>query len=82
MHDPLFSDDELTRLGFAPYAFGQPADAAVLQADHSEYASLSAEEMPGVALILNGRGSFRLDGSWPRVVTLGAPGAKDLRNDA
>ena len=37
VHDPLYTDDELERLGFTPYHFGEPLDAAVVQADHAEY---------------------------------------------
>lgn len=81
VHDPMFSDDELEGLGLKPYTLGQDADAAILQADHVEYRTLSAEQIPGVVLMLNGRGAFRLDGRWPRVVTLGTPGAKDAAAD-
>jgi nucleotide sugar dehydrogenase len=73
VHDPMYTDDELAALGLTPYTLGEPADVAILQADHAEYATLSGESLPGVRLLLNGRGGFRVDGSaWPRVVTLGS----------
>ncbi len=75
VHDPLYTQDELAALGFAPYRFGEAADAAIIQADHADYASLGAEELPGLRLLVNGRGSLEIDPSaWPRVVTLGRPG--------
>jgi nucleotide sugar dehydrogenase len=55
VHDPMYSADELVALGFAPYQLGEPCDAAVLQADHAEYAHWSSVEMPGIRTILNGR---------------------------
>jgi nucleotide sugar dehydrogenase len=55
VHDPMYSADELVALGFVPYQLGEPCDAAVLQADHAEYANWSSAEMPGIRTILNGR---------------------------
>ncbi|NHC15466.1 nucleotide sugar dehydrogenase [Motilibacter deserti] len=55
VHDPMYTDDELERLGFTPYALGQPVDAAVVQADHADYRSLGAEDLPGVKAVVDGR---------------------------
>ncbi|MEV5961651.1 nucleotide sugar dehydrogenase [Kribbella sp. NPDC051952] len=55
VHDPLYTDEELQQLGFAPYALGAPVDAAVLQADHAEYAQLTPAELPGVKVLVDGR---------------------------
>jgi nucleotide sugar dehydrogenase len=55
VHDPLYSDQELVSLGFAPHALGEPADAAVVQADHDMYRTLSADDLPGVKVLLDGR---------------------------
>jgi UDP-N-acetyl-D-glucosamine dehydrogenase len=52
--DPLYSGDELAALGFAPWR-GEDVDLAVLQADHAEYARLSAGELPGVRVVVDGR---------------------------
>jgi UDP-N-acetyl-D-glucosamine dehydrogenase len=52
--DPLYSSDELAALGFAPWR-GEDVDLAVLQADHAEYARLSAGELPGVRVVVDGR---------------------------
>lgn len=55
VHDPLYSDEELTRLGFTPYHLGEPADAVVVQADHDEYRSLGPEQFPGITAFIDGR---------------------------
>ncbi|HWI72126.1 MAG TPA: UDP binding domain-containing protein, partial [Baekduia sp.] len=62
--DPLFDDDELRGHGFAPWD-GEGVDAAVVQADHREYATLTAADLPGVGVIVDGRGildASRFDG--------------------
>ena len=53
--DPLYSDDELAALGLTPWDH-EPIDAAIVQADHAEYAQLSAADLPGVRVVLDGRG--------------------------
>ncbi|HWI72780.1 MAG TPA: nucleotide sugar dehydrogenase, partial [Baekduia sp.] len=42
--DPLFDDDELRGHGFMPWD-GEGVDAAVVQADHREYATLTAADL-------------------------------------
>lgn len=55
VHDPLYSDQELNALGFQPYHLGTEIDAAVIQADHTEYRTLSPEALPGIQTLLDGR---------------------------
>ena len=55
VHDPMYTDDELEGLGFTPYTLGAPVDAAVLQADHAEYAQLGPADLPGVKVLVDGR---------------------------
>jgi nucleotide sugar dehydrogenase len=55
VHDPMYTDLELEALGFTPYHLGEPIDAGVLQADHAEYRSLSASDLPGVRAFIDGR---------------------------
>lgn len=55
VHDPLYSDGELVALGFTPYHVGDPVDAAVLQADHADYADLAPEDLPGIKTLVDGR---------------------------
>jgi UDP-N-acetyl-D-glucosamine dehydrogenase len=54
--DPMFADDELRGLGFAPWDGAAPIDAAVVQADHGAYTALSGTDLPGVTTIVDGRG--------------------------
>jgi nucleotide sugar dehydrogenase len=56
VHDPMYADDELRALGLAPYHYGEPADAVVLQADHEEYRTVRADQFPGVKTLVDGRG--------------------------
>ncbi len=63
--DPLFSDDELRAHGFTPWDGKRPVDAAVVQADHAAYASLGSADLPGAAIVVDGRGiidAARFDG--------------------
>jgi len=53
--DPLYDEAELRLLGFEPWD-GEPIDAAVVQADHSAYARLTPGDLPGVRVIVDGRG--------------------------
>lgn len=67
VHDPLYTDDELTRLGFTPYHLGEPVDAAVVQADHAEYKELSPATLPGVKAFADGRRVSSAN-KWPGVI--------------
>ncbi|MHA7281687.1 nucleotide sugar dehydrogenase [Arthrobacter sp. TMS2-4] len=55
VHDPMYTDEELEKLGFAPYHLGDPVDAAVVQANHAEYVSLAPADLPGVRTFIDGR---------------------------
>lgn len=61
VHDPLYTDDELAALGFSPNHLGNPVDAAVIQADHREYADLTSADLPGVKAIADGRNHLRVE---------------------
>ena len=62
--DPLFDDEELARLGFAPWN-GTDVAAAIVQADHPEYRSLGPADVPGARVVLDGRGVLTGD-TWER----------------
>lgn len=66
VHDPMYSAEELGRLGFTAYRPGKPADGAILQADHQEYASWGPEQIPGVRVFFDGR-RFTAAENWPGV---------------
>lgn len=55
VHDPLYSDEELRALGFDAYNMGDPVQAAVVQANHAEYAELTPADLPGVKAFIDGR---------------------------
>jgi UDP-N-acetyl-D-mannosaminuronate dehydrogenase len=52
--DPLYDDDELVALGFAPWD-GGAVDGAILQADHTAYRALTPAQLPGVRAVMDGR---------------------------
>jgi UDP-N-acetyl-D-glucosamine dehydrogenase len=54
--DPLFTDDELRGHGFEPWDGAGDIDVAIVQADHAEYATLATADLPGVQVIVDGRG--------------------------
>jgi nucleotide sugar dehydrogenase len=55
VHDPLYGDAELSELGLEPYHLGEACDAAIVQADHPQYAEIGPADLPGVAALLDGR---------------------------
>ena len=74
VHDPLYTDAELARHGWAPYHLGEPVDVAIVHTDHAEYAALTAADLPDLAVLVDGRA--RIDPArFPgvRVVTVGKP---------
>jgi nucleotide sugar dehydrogenase len=55
VNDPMYTDEEITALGFTPLAIGGSVDAVILQADHKEYKELKSSDFPGVKAIVDGR---------------------------
>jgi nucleotide sugar dehydrogenase len=55
VHDPLYIDEELEKLGFVPFHLGDKADAVVVQADHAQYRELTPDDVPGVRTLVDGR---------------------------
>jgi nucleotide sugar dehydrogenase len=55
VQDPLYTDEELIKLGFTPYHLGEQADAVIIQADHKEYKNLKLADLPNVKFIVDGR---------------------------
>src|SRR5690242_16732691 len=53
--DPLYAPAELAGLGFEPWT-RTDVDAAILQADHASYAQLTPGDLPGVRVLVDGRG--------------------------
>ena len=62
--DPMFTAGELVAEGFTPWD-GEPVDAAIVQADHPEYRTLTPGDVAGARIVVDGRGIVdpsRLDG--------------------
>ena len=66
VHDPMYTYEELENLGFVPFHLGDVADAAVLQADHTEYRELGPADLPGIKAFIDGRRVSSAD-RWPGV---------------
>lgn len=66
VHDPMYTDEELEKLGFSAYHLGEPVDAVVVQADHAEYRSLTPSDLPGLRAFIDGRRVSSAD-QWPGV---------------
>lgn len=66
VHDPLYDDLELQRMGFEPYHLGEPADGAIVQADHAEYRQLTPVDLPGITALADGR-NITTPADWPGV---------------
>ncbi|MBK6443593.1 MAG: nucleotide sugar dehydrogenase [Actinomycetales bacterium] len=74
VHDPLYTDEELAELGWAPYHLGEPVDVVIVHTDHAEYAALTAADFPGLTVLVDGRA--RLDPArFPgvRMIAVGKP---------
>lgn len=72
VHDPLYSDDELTALGLTPFSADELADVAIVQADHNEYRLWAYPWKPASKFVVDGRAMFD-HSAWPglQVITLG-----------
>lgn len=55
VHDPMYTDEELEAFGWEPYHEGESAAAAIIQADHKEYAELTPQQIPDVKVLFDGR---------------------------
>ncbi|EEH63796.1 nucleotide sugar dehydrogenase [Gleimia coleocanis DSM 15436] len=55
VHDPMYSAEELAKFGWAAYELGMEVDAAIVQADHVEYRTLTPADLPGVKVLFDGR---------------------------
>lgn len=53
--DPLYDEAEIHGLGFDSWT-GENIDAAILQADHPQYAELTPVDLPGAKVVVDGRG--------------------------
>jgi nucleotide sugar dehydrogenase len=73
VHDPLYSDSELSSMGLDIFHRGDSAEVAIIQADHSEYQTWTSIDIPGVQVVMDGRGISRTE-NWSESVTYLAVG--------
>ena len=52
--DPMYTAAELEAHHLPPHR-GEPVDAAILQADHADYRSVTSDDLPGVKVLVDGR---------------------------
>jgi nucleotide sugar dehydrogenase len=55
IHDPLYSDEEISALGFESYHLGEECEAAILHTNHSQYSQLTTNDIPGARFFVDGR---------------------------
>jgi UDP-N-acetyl-D-mannosaminuronate dehydrogenase len=55
VHDPLYSDAELSSLRLTPHRLGTEVDAAILHTAHGDYLELDNASLPGARIIVDGR---------------------------
>ena len=68
VNDPMFSSEELARLGWDAHLLSESADVVIIQADHDEYRELSVADLPGATVALDGRGmTDETSGNWIRL---------------
>jgi UDP-N-acetyl-D-glucosamine dehydrogenase len=79
VHDPLYTEAELHALGLTAHGLGAPLDAAIVHTDHACYSDLTLADLPGVRVVLDGRGLFPELGQGVVVRTLGKPSEGNRR---
>jgi nucleotide sugar dehydrogenase len=52
--DPMYSPEELAAQDLPPYR-GEAVTAVIVQADHAEYRTMGADDLPGVEVVVDGR---------------------------
>jgi len=55
VHDTYYDDAEIEGFGWAPYHLGEAADLVIVQTNHAEYKDLTAADVPGIKLLVDGR---------------------------
>lgn len=55
VHDPMYSDEELAAFGWQVYHLGEETSAAIVQADHAQYKTVTPGDFPGIKVLFDGR---------------------------
>jgi nucleotide sugar dehydrogenase len=64
--DPLYTAEELEKLGLPAYEAGTPVEGIIVHTEHAEYARLSKDDFPGVKVLVDGR-NITDPARWPDV---------------
>ena len=74
VEDPLYTDLEISNLGFKPNKHNDSIDAIIIQANHESFVSLGEDLFPSVRTVFDGRNILNKD-KWKntRLVALGKP---------
>ena len=70
-HDPLYTADELSAMGFVPHDVSVRASGAILHTDHAEYRDLGADLLAGCSVVVDGRNWIRSVPDGVRRITIG-----------
>ena len=70
--DPLYTDEELTDMGFSTTSTWETIDALILQANHTGYLELSSSDFPQLQLVLDGRKWLSRENWGHKLVWLGS----------
>ncbi len=57
VHDPMYSRKEIEDRGLEYHQIGQPCDAVIIQADHTQYNKLKLADFPDAQFLVDGRNS-------------------------
>lgn len=52
---PMNSDEELAAFGWQAYHLGEETSAAIVQADHAQYKTVTPGDFPGIKVLFDGR---------------------------
>ncbi|WP_406709692.1 nucleotide sugar dehydrogenase [Trueperella pyogenes] len=55
VHDPMYLDEELAAFGWQAYHLGEETSAAIVQADHAQYKTVTPGDFPGIKVLFDGR---------------------------
>jgi UDP-N-acetyl-D-mannosaminuronate dehydrogenase len=79
VHDPLYSDEELSHYGFIPFHLSETAEGGIIQTDHMSYSAMTSADTPGMKCIVDGRNIVNqtLLGA-TEVITIGAPSSTSM----
>jgi UDP-N-acetyl-D-mannosaminuronate dehydrogenase len=55
LEDPLYSPEEISLAGFSPFTDSLKLDSIIVQTDHRQYGELTASDLRGAKVLVDGR---------------------------